>query len=71
QVKVVFPEVEGKYNPHHGHLFHDGLICWGEPMRVGLPRMDHAYAKSVLWANGFSVFLRTAHFPFSANNGAA
>jgi hypothetical protein len=68
QVKVVFPEVEGRYNPHDGHLFADGRICWGAPVGVGLKTLEQAYAKSVLWASGFSVFLRTGRFPFSTNN---
>jgi len=63
QVKVVFPEVEGKYDPHHGHLFRDGRICLGP--NGGLPSLEQAYAKSVIWATGFTVFQLTGHFPFS------
>jgi hypothetical protein len=63
QVKVVYPEVEGRYSPHHGHLFPDGRICFGE--QGGLPTLEQAYAKSVLWANGFTVFRMTGKFPFS------
>ena len=66
QVKVVYPEVEGKYSPHNGHLFGDGRICFGA--EGGLRNMEHAYAKSILWATGFSVFLKTGQFPFSTNN---
>ncbi len=63
QVKVVWPEVEGRYDPHRGHLFRDGRICLGP--NGGLPTLEQAYAKSVLWANGFTVFERTGIFPFS------
>lgn len=66
QVYVVHPEVEGKFNPHHGHLFNDGRICFGADMRS----VEEAYAKSVLWANGFTTFQATGTFQFSANNGA-
>lgn len=66
QVKVVFPEVEGRYGQHDAHLFQDGSICFGDG--GGLPTLEQAYAKSVLWATGFSAFLRTGNFPFSINN---
>ena len=66
QVLVVFPEVAGRYNVHNAHLFSDGSICFGEG--GGLPTLEQAYAKSVLWATGFSVYLRHGLFPFSLNN---
>lgn len=66
QVIVLFPEVAGEYNPHDTHLYEGGQICFGPGN--GLPTLQQAYAKSVLWANGFSIFLRTRQFPFSKNN---
>jgi len=66
-VKVVEPTVEGRFSPHSGHLFYDGRICFGPP-GLTLSSLDQAFAKSVLWANGFTVFLRTGTFPFSVNN---
>lgn len=66
QVLVVFPEVAGRYGTHDAHLYSDGRICFGA--MGGLPNLEHAYAKSALWANGFSVFTRTGRFPFSKNN---
>lgn len=66
QVKVVYPEVEGKYSPHNGHLYGSGRICFGNT--DGMPNLEDAYAKSVLWASGFTVFLQTGLFPFSLNN---
>lgn len=65
QVKCVFPEVEGKfYNIHEHHLFGDGRLCL-DPTSQGAPSIDYAYTKSVLWANGWSVFEMTGKFPFS------
>lgn len=62
QTKVISPEVEGRYDPHHGHLFSDGRICYGDD--AGQVTLDSAYAKAVLWANGFTVFQQTGNFPF-------
>ena len=64
QVKVVKPAVEGLGDPHKCHLFADGSICFGKEHRAGMPTLEAAYAKSVLWANGYSVFHRTGKFPF-------
>lgn len=61
QVKVVFPEVEGRYDPHHGHLFPNGCICFGSV--GGLDSLEHAYAKSVVWATGFTAFRNIGAFP--------
>lgn len=66
QVIVLFPEVAGQYNQHNAHLYNDGRICFG--LEGGLPTLQQAFAKSVLWANGFSIFLKTGQFPFSINN---
>jgi len=71
-VKVVVPEVEGRYSPHDGHLYGDGRICFGND--GGMPTLESAFAKSVLWANGFSLYEAAkaeSHpipFPFSLNN---
>jgi hypothetical protein len=66
QVMVVFPDVAGKYGEHDGHLYDDGRICFGS--QGGLPTLQDAFAKSALWATGFSIFLETGQFPFSINN---
>ncbi|MBE9145433.1 hypothetical protein [Planktothrix mougeotii] len=66
QVLVVFPEVAGLYGVHDAHLFNDGSICLQDG--GGMPTLESAYAKSVLWASGFSIFARTGQFPFSINN---
>ena len=62
QVMVVFPEVAGRYSPVDGHLFADGRICLNDAH--GYNTLEKAYAKSVLWANGFSVYVRNGNFPF-------
>jgi hypothetical protein len=69
QVQVVAPEIEDYFkDPHTGHLFSDGRICFGASYSCGMPTLRDAYAKSVLWANGMSVALKTGQFPFSNNN---
>jgi hypothetical protein len=71
-VKVVVPEVEGRYSPHDGHLYDNGTICFGPG--GGMPTLESAFAKSVLWSNGFSLYEaaksegRRIPFPFSINN---
>lgn len=62
QVMVLFPEVAGHYSPSEGHLFPNGCICLNE--EHGYPTLEKAYAKSVLWATGFSIYVRTGQFPF-------
>jgi hypothetical protein len=63
QVKVVRPRLEGA-DPHACHLFGDGRICFGPRDDGGVPSLKEAHARSALWANGLSVYLRTARFPF-------
>jgi len=64
QVKVVSPDVEDGLNPHDCHLFADGRICLGDLARGGMPTLEEAYARSVVWCNGFSVYLQNGKFPF-------
>ena len=63
QVKVARPDVDS-HRSHACHLFADGRICLGEEAGGGLPTLLSAYARSVVWANGFSVFLRRGTFPY-------
>lgn len=64
QVKCVFPEVEGKFtNIVEHHLFPDGRICLD--VSGGASSIADAYSKSVIWANGWSVFEMTGKFPFA------
>jgi hypothetical protein len=64
QVKVVQPALEGREDAHACHLFSDGRICFGQTDGGGMPTLEAAYAKSVLWVNGYSVYARTANFPY-------
>ena len=64
QVKVVEPELESRFDPHVCHLLPDGRICLSDEEGRGRPSLEDAYARSVVWCNGFSVFLRDAQFPF-------
>ena len=64
QVKVVEPDVERGADPHACHLFPDARICFGHGDGGGMPTLEQAYARSVLWANGFSVWIRGEPFPF-------
>lgn len=63
-VKLVDPPYAGKYGVISCHLFSDGTLCLSSNSHGGYPSMEQAYAKSVLWAKGFSQFLRTGTFPF-------
>jgi hypothetical protein len=67
QVRVLEPDVTGRFSVHHGHLFDDGRICLSPPAN-GAASLQDAYAKSVVWASGFSIMQHTGKFPFSLNN---
>jgi len=66
QVSLVSPNLEGQYGEHTAHLYNDGRLCLGEG--GGMPTLESAYAKSVIWATGFSVVRAGGTFPFSNNH---
>lgn len=68
QVKLISPEIEGKYNAHNAHLYSDGRLCLSADAGSGQPSLEEAYSKSVLWANGMDVHMAGYAFPFSINN---
>ena len=71
QVMVIFPHVERRFrSPHTGHVFSNGRICMGNRYEFGRPTLDEAFAKSVLWANGFNAMVRGNRdtFPFNYND---
>lgn len=68
QVKLISPEIEGKFNGHDVHLYTDGRLCLSDSKDSGQPTLEEAYSKSVLWANGMDVHLAGYAFPFSINN---
>jgi hypothetical protein len=66
QVKVIEPQLESHWrSPHTGHLYANGNICFGKGFSNGRPTLEAAYAKSVLWATGISIALKTGKFPFN------
>jgi len=67
RVLVVAPEVERGDLGHPSHVFPDGSLCL-EPTMTGCRTLEQAFAKSVLWANGYSIYQQTDQFPYSANN---
>lgn len=66
QVALVEPRVDARRGGHDKHLFLDGYLCLSP--RGGCRTLSDAYARSVMWANGFTVYERTGKFPFSINN---
>ena len=64
QVRVVEPEVGANPDPHACHLFPGARICLGEHPSGGMPTLVEAYSRSVVWCNGYGVYLRTGRFPF-------
>lgn len=70
QVMLIAPELEGHVGAHSAHLYPDGRLCLSaDPgMASGQPSLEEAYSKSVLWANGISIYQRGHAFPWSINN---
>ena len=64
QVKVVSPEVDRGADPEACHLLPGDRVCLGAEHGGGMPTIESAFARSVLWANGFSAWRRTGRFPF-------
>lgn len=64
QVKVVEPVLAATADPHACHFFQDARLCLGDDAGGGMPSLEGAFARSVLWANGYSVWRRTGRFPF-------
>jgi hypothetical protein len=64
QVKVVEPALEITNDPHAYHVFPDQRLCLGGDPGGGMPTLEGAFARSVLWATGWSAWRRTGRFPF-------
>lgn len=64
QVKVVEPVLDSCMDPHACHAFPDARLCLGGDPGGGMPTLDGAFARSVLWANGYAEWRRTGRFPF-------
>jgi hypothetical protein len=64
QVKVVAPSLGHVPDPHACHVFPDARLCLGGDPAGGVPTLEGAFARSVLWATGYGSFTRTGRFPF-------
>lgn len=64
QVKVVEPDLDRAADPHACHLFPGARLCLGADPGGGMPTLEGAFTRSVLWANGYSAWRRTGRFPF-------
>lgn len=67
KVKLVEPELERGELGHATHLYHDGTLCL-DPASLGLPSLADAYAKSVIWATGHSIYRQTGTFLLNVTN---
>ncbi len=63
QVRLLEPDVDARLDPHACHLLRDGRLCLTAVPGAGTETLEAAYARSVVWCNGFSVFLREERFP--------
>jgi hypothetical protein len=63
QVRLLEPDVDSRLDPHACHLLRDGRLCLSPVPGAGVDTLEEAYARSVVWCNGFSVFLREERFP--------
>lgn len=73
--RLISPELESAWrHPHVGHIFDDGVICLGDASMRCCSKMEDAFSRSCLWAEGIAIMLvskRLGHptvFPFSINN---
>ncbi|KAA9012841.1 hypothetical protein [Niallia endozanthoxylica] len=64
QVKLVYPQLNHSYNVHNCHLYPDRRLCLNQATNGGYHRLEDTYAKSVLWANGFTTYRKKGIFPF-------
>jgi len=64
QVMVVEPALDRAADPHVCHLLPGARLCLGADPGGGMPTLEGAFTRSVLWANGYGVWRRTGRFPF-------
>jgi hypothetical protein len=63
KVKMVLPDPENVPPAHYAHYFREnGVICLANS--IGLPTLEQAFAKSVLFATAWSWFQETGEFHF-------
>lgn len=71
QVRVLSPKIpsevglkDSDINIHKCHYFSNGRLCLNPPGN-GAKSLEEAFAKSVVWATGFSIYVATGQFAFS------
>ena len=67
QVRVLEPDVVGKFSVVDGHVNKDGRLCLSPPNN-GAESLAEAFSRSTIWATGFSIMQETGKFPFSIHN---
>lgn len=67
KTKIINPSIEDWTDSHGGHVYvRYGRLCLDTRYNNGAPTLEKAYARTVLWATGFSIVKRTGNeFPFS------
>jgi hypothetical protein len=66
QVMCVEPFDANKHSANIlvNHIYSDGTLCLTRNGCKGLPDMRQSFTQSVVWANGFTVWLQTKKFPW-------
>jgi len=66
EVKLLYPEYENdsELSGHKGHLYSDGRLCITSPGEAHIATLTEAYARSVFWAQGFTVVRAGYDFPW-------
>lgn len=62
-VMCVNPKVDLSDTGHKTHIMPSGSLCLAPP-QAWPKTLEEAYARSVLWATGFDIYLETGVFPF-------
>jgi hypothetical protein len=63
RVRLMAPSLEQLGLMHETHLYGDGHLCIS-PAGPGLPMMNNAYARSVMWCHGISLMARGHAWPW-------
>jgi hypothetical protein len=73
--QLVRPDIENAWkNAHVGHVFFDGVICFGGDSMRTRRTLREAFAKACLWSEGMAIMIFShvhgtpCEFPFSMNN---
>jgi hypothetical protein len=68
KTRVLEPHIEDYWrDPHRGHIYlSTNRLCLDTRYNGGAVTLESAFARTVLWATGFSMALQTGNFPFSS-----